>query len=165
MKINLCFSQRAKKRAGGDSGQALIEFALALPLLLFLVLALFDFGRGIFYWLDATHVANEGARLAAVAGPSQTSCSQLASYIQQRTSGQLQSGSASASGVQSPSTVSISFPANTGPGGAPQIGDPVTVTINAAFKYVPAGYIPGTLPIHAAATMRLEQVPGFASGC
>ncbi|HEY8686844.1 MAG TPA: TadE/TadG family type IV pilus assembly protein [Chloroflexota bacterium] len=163
--MTIFFSQRTKKRLCGDSGQSLIEFALALPLLLFLILGLFDFGRGIFYWLDATHVANEGARLAAVAGPSQTSCSGLATYIQQRTSGQLQSGNGSASGVQSPSTVSISFPSNTGPGGAPQIGDPVTVTVNATFKYVPAGYIPGTMPIHAAATMRLEQVPGFTTGC
>jgi Flp pilus assembly protein TadG len=159
------FSQRTKKRLGGDSGQSLIEFAMALPLLLLLVLALFDFGRGIFYWLDATHVANEGVRLAAVAGPSQPSCSALASYIQQKTSGQLKDGNSSASGVQSASTVSISFPASTGPSGTPQIGDPVTVTVSASFKYVPAGYIPGSMPINASATMRLEQTPGFTSGC
>jgi Flp pilus assembly protein TadG len=154
-------SQRIRKRLCGDSGQSLIEFAMALPLLLLLILALFDFGRGIFYWLDATHVANEGARLAAVAGPSQTSCSALATYIQQETSGQLKSGNPSASGVQSASKVIISFPL----GGTPKIGDPVTVTVSANFKYVPAGYIPGTMAINASATMRLEQAPGFTSGC
>jgi Flp pilus assembly protein TadG len=130
-----------------------------LPILCFLILALFDFGTGIFYWLDATHVANEGARLAAVAGPSQTSCSALATFIQQETSGQLKGGNPSASGVQSASKVAISFPQGA------QIGNPVTVTVTASFKYVPAGYIPGSMPISASATMRLEQTPGFTSGC
>jgi Flp pilus assembly protein TadG len=134
---------------------------MALPLLLLLILGLVDFGRGIFYWLDATHVANEGARLAAVAGPSQTSCSALATRIQQDTSGQLKNGTTAGSGVQSKSKVIISFPL----GGTPQIGDPVTVSVTASFKYVPAGYIPGSMPINASATMRLEQAPGFTSGC
>jgi hypothetical protein len=39
------------------------------------------------------------------------------------------------------------------------------VTVTASFKFVPAGYIPGSMPIHASATMRLEQRPGFTSGC
>jgi Flp pilus assembly protein TadG len=155
------FPQRTRNRLRGDSGQSLVELAVALPLLLFLVLGLVDFGRGIFYWLDATHVANEGARLAAVAGPTQTSCSALATYIQQRTSGQLKSGNPSSSGVQSASKVLISFPL----GGTPKIGDPVTVTVQATFKYVPAGYIPGSMVIDTSATMRLEQAPGFTSGC
>jgi Flp pilus assembly protein TadG len=157
----MTFSQRPDNELRGDSGQSLIEFALTLPVLLFVILALFDFGTGIFYWLDATHVANEGARLAAVAGPSQTSCSALATYIQQETSGQLKNGNASASGVQSPSKIIIAFPL----GGTPKIGDPVTVTVQASFKYVPAGYIPGSMAINASATMRLEQAPGFTSGC
>jgi Flp pilus assembly protein TadG len=157
----MSFSQRTYNGLRRDSGQSLIEFAFALPVLLLLILALFDFGRGIFYWLDATHVANEGARLAAVAGPSQTSCSALAAQIQQHTSGQLKSGNSSASGVQSPSQVHIDFPL----GGTPKIGDPVTVSVTANFKYVPAGYIPGSIPINASATMRLEQAPGFTAGC
>jgi Flp pilus assembly protein TadG len=157
----MSFSQRTYNELRRDSGQSLIEFAFALPVLLFLTLALFDFGRGIFYWLDATHVANEGARLAAVAGPSQTSCSALATFIQQKTSGQLQSGNSSASGVQSPSHVVISFPL----GGTPKIGDPVTVSVTATFNYVPSGYVPGSMPINASATMRLERAPGFTAGC
>lgn len=152
---------RRSLRLGREGGQSLVEFAIAIPFLLLIVLALFDFGRGIFFWLDATHVANEGARLAAVNG-SQMDCPTLAKYIQQQTVGELQSGaSAPTSGIQAPSTVTISFPS----GGTPQIGDPVTVTVAATFKYVPAGYIPGTLPITTSATMRLEQAPIFTTGC
>ena len=49
-----------------ESGVALVEFAMVLPLLLILLLLILDFGRAINYWIDTTHLASEGARLAAV---------------------------------------------------------------------------------------------------
>ena len=49
-----------------ERGQALTEFALVLPLLLLVLLGVIDFGKAINYWIDQTHLANEGARLAAV---------------------------------------------------------------------------------------------------
>ena len=53
-------------RLRDERGQALTEFALVLPLLLLLLLGLIDFGKAINYWIDETHLANEGARWAAV---------------------------------------------------------------------------------------------------
>src|SRR5690242_18825509 len=61
-------------------GQALIEFALVLPFVVLLILALVDFGRAVVYWLNASQVASQGARLAAVWG-STGNCSALASKI------------------------------------------------------------------------------------
>ena len=49
-----------------EDGTSLVEFALVLPLLLLLLLGMLDFGKAINYWLDDTHLANEGARFAAV---------------------------------------------------------------------------------------------------
>ena len=49
-----------------ESGQALVEFALVLPLLLLLVLGMVDFGKAYNYWNDTTHLTAEGARFAAV---------------------------------------------------------------------------------------------------
>ena len=49
-----------------ESGVAITEFALVLPLLLLLLLGMIDFGKAINYWIDETHLANEGARWAAV---------------------------------------------------------------------------------------------------
>jgi hypothetical protein len=47
-----------------------VEFALVLPLIAIFVLFLLGAGKLIFYWNNATQVANEGARLAVVnAGP------------------------------------------------------------------------------------------------
>lgn len=47
-------------------GQALVETALVLPVLLLIVIALFDVGRAVFAYNAATNAAREGARLAIV---------------------------------------------------------------------------------------------------
>lgn len=54
------------------SGQALVEFALVLPIFIFLLLAVFDLGRAVFAYNGLTNAAREGARLAVV---NQTSAS------------------------------------------------------------------------------------------
>ena len=62
---------------------ALVEFVLVLPLLLIILFAMLDFGRVFNYWIDATHLSNEGARWAVVnknPGASGT----LQAYIQQQ---------------------------------------------------------------------------------
>jgi Flp pilus assembly protein TadG len=47
-------------------GQALVEFALVVPILLLLVLGIFDFGRAWNLHQTITHAAREGAREAAM---------------------------------------------------------------------------------------------------
>jgi len=55
-----------RTRAREEDGAVLVEFALVLPLLLVLILGMFDFGKAFNYWIDSTHLANEGARWAVV---------------------------------------------------------------------------------------------------
>jgi Flp pilus assembly protein TadG len=57
---------RDRSPYGSESGVALVEFALVLPLLLVLLLGVLDFGKGFNYWIDETHLANEAARFAVV---------------------------------------------------------------------------------------------------
>jgi hypothetical protein len=47
-------------------GQALVEFALVLPLLLFLALGIFDFGKALNYKNDLNHLAGQAVRYAEV---------------------------------------------------------------------------------------------------
>jgi Flp pilus assembly protein TadG len=54
---------RRKKR---EKGQALVEFALLVPIFLLLLFAIVDFGMGFYSWIEVTHAAREGARLGAV---------------------------------------------------------------------------------------------------
>src|SRR5437588_12608003 len=78
-----------------EDGTSLVEFALVLPLLLLLLFAIVDFGKAINYWLDETHLANEGARWAAVDNWPTKGTQSLAAFIQQEAgglSGELQSG-------------------------------------------------------------------------
>jgi hypothetical protein len=47
-------------------GQALVEFALVIPIFLLLSVALFDMGRAVFAYNTLTNAAREGARMAIV---------------------------------------------------------------------------------------------------
>jgi Flp pilus assembly protein TadG len=47
-------------------GQALVEFALVIPIFLLLLFAIFDLGRAVFAYNTLTSAAREGARLAIV---------------------------------------------------------------------------------------------------
>ncbi len=60
------------KRAGrsAESGNALIEFAFVLPLLLLVVFGITEFGRALMTVNVLTAAAREGARVAAVGGDS-----------------------------------------------------------------------------------------------
>jgi Flp pilus assembly protein TadG len=56
-----------RRRAGQRArGQALVEFALVIPVFLFAMVALFDLGRAVFAYNSLTNAAREGARIAIV---------------------------------------------------------------------------------------------------
>ena len=57
-----------RKLRRSDAGQALVEFALVLPIMLLMLFALVDFGRGFYSWLVVTNAVREGARVGAVQG-------------------------------------------------------------------------------------------------
>lgn len=47
-------------------GQSLVEFALIFPILILMLVAIFDLGRAVFAYNSITNAAREGARLAIV---------------------------------------------------------------------------------------------------
>lgn len=49
-----------------ETGQALVEFTLILPLFVLLFMGMVEFGRAFHTWLLVTNAAREGARVAAV---------------------------------------------------------------------------------------------------
>jgi Flp pilus assembly protein TadG len=52
----------------GERGQSLVEFALVLPVLLFIFMGIFDFGRVMFLYSQLSNGAREAARYGAVTG-------------------------------------------------------------------------------------------------
>jgi len=57
---------RCVRHAGDDGGAAAVEFALVLPLLVVLLLAIVEFGLVFNAQLGVTYAAREGARMAAI---------------------------------------------------------------------------------------------------
>jgi Flp pilus assembly protein TadG len=55
-----------RRRASGEDGQALVEFALVLPVLVVLVFGITLFGLALNDWIDETQLAGQAARFASV---------------------------------------------------------------------------------------------------
>jgi len=153
------------RRSHDDSGAALIEFALVLPLLLLLVFGIVDFGRAINYWIDETHLANEAARFAAV-GRNPDDPGNFQDWIaSQAVTKELREGSDSIDGGGL--EVCLEFP------NGPQVGEPLEVTVSATFNWMPflnAETGLTSTDITGSSTMRLEAreedfEAGLAAGC
>jgi Flp pilus assembly protein TadG len=143
-----------------ERGQAMVEFALVLPLLLAIVFGAIYFSKYYNWSNDATQLAGAGARLAAVNNvpPSQVGCTStnLTTYLKCRAEEQ---GTGFKDAV---SNICVEFPAGD-TGTTKQIGDPVTVRITVDYPSVNLPLGLGSLSIGAkskSATMRLEQTPG-----
>jgi Flp pilus assembly protein TadG len=154
--------RRSCDRARSEKGVALVEFALLLPVLALLLFGLLDFGKAFNYWIDETHLANEGARWAVVNKNPNTSGT-LQQYIRsQATTPELRDGGTSS--VSGPLSVCIAFPSGTS-----NVGDPVKVTVETTYNWL--GLIADRISvasstIRGSATMRLEAQPtNFTAGC
>jgi Flp pilus assembly protein TadG len=62
----MIMNRRRPGRDDRDRGAAAVEFAIVLPLLLFLVFGLIDFGRAFNAQITLTQAAREGVRLDAL---------------------------------------------------------------------------------------------------
>src|SRR5438874_4686954 len=136
-------------------GVALAELALVLPLFMLLLLGMFDFGKAFKEWIDETHLASEGARLAAVnycpspssdgsgnlvcdwssigcGNPNANVC--LAQYIDNQTSNELRNGRLAGSYAhgQNSAQVCITYPR----GASTQVGDPVNVRLQVNYYWL-----------------------------
>src|SRR5512147_48531 len=60
------------RRARQQDGQALIEAALVIPMVLLIAVGIFEFGRAYQTWQILTNAAREGARMAIVPSPDLT---------------------------------------------------------------------------------------------
>jgi Flp pilus assembly pilin Flp len=142
----------------GESGVAIVEFALILPLLMLIIVAILDFGRALNYWADTTHLASEGARLAAVdrIPPGYPS---LQAYIrEQADSNELKNGGSMS--IADPLEVCVT------PVGD-EVGNPVEVKVTTHYRWIPLlGIDDVSTAIAGKATMRRERLAdNVSTGC
>ena len=129
-----------------DSGQATIEFALAIPVLLLVVLGTFDVARAVWQENTLAFAAREGARYAIVRG-SVCPCTpvvqaDVATYVQRYTIG-----------VPNV-TVTAAWPSGNDP------GSPVTVTATSRFVPIASRYFLGgalQVTLTGGSTMIIQQ--------
>jgi len=141
-----------------EDGAALVEFALVLPVLLVLLFGLVDFGKAFNYWIDETHLANEGARWAVV--NKNPGSGTLQEYIRdQANTPELRTGGTSS--VADPLQVCISFP------NGELVGEPVEVTVSTSYTWLSfLGLTATDKTITGRSTMRLEARPtNYSAGC
>ena len=156
-------ASRQVRRRERESGQALVEFALILPLFLLIVAGIIQFGVALNFWLDMQRIANQGARWAVVdryplptTDPQYPTCTKANAPCGTSLQAVL-TGERIAEGE-------IIQPYICFPSGTSDVGDPVTVRMDRNFNFL-AIVAPNGLNInlHASATMRLEQEPSTYS--
>ena len=153
--------RRVLTRGRSEHGQALVEFALIVPMLLAVVIGIVSFGRAMNYDEQATHLANEAVRYAVVDQIPPGANGTLGQWVRsQADTPELQNGTGSLAG--SPQ-VCLSFP-----NGTSNPGDPVQVSMSFTFTWLPILNAGPSTTITRTATMRIEVTPTgsfFAAGC
>lgn len=131
----------AKARLRERRGQAMVEFALVLPILLLLVFGVTEFSRAWMTMNVITAAAREGCRLAVVTAPDTDAVTARVNEV-------------CAAGQVVPSNISLV---------GPDPDDPdrrVTVTVQTNFQVLSAqvlGPFNGTIPLSASTVMRHES--------
>lgn len=132
-----------------ERGQAILEFALAMPFLLMFIFFIVDCGFFAFSYVSLTNSVREGARCAAVGGTQAAVSSRvLATY----------------GGPGTPTIDALAYDP-----GTPEIGGSVVVTANHTYNWItPVGLVPGidsTTNFVKSATMRLETATIAKATC
>lgn len=146
MKAKDAMKVKSMHRTAKDAGQSLLELALVLPILLGLVIGIFEFGRAWNIRQVLTNTAREAAR-AAVVGTTEDSLNAIIDYRL------LDAG-------LDPAEATRTYDAGTG------FGSPVTITIQYPYTFQFLGPIVGflggssgdygTINLSTSSTMRRE---------
>jgi Flp pilus assembly protein TadG len=113
-----------RARLRGERGQALLETAMVLPLVLLISVGIFEFGRAYQTWQVLTNASREAARIAILPG---TTDSDIRTRVQQYlTNGQIPNPSSATVAIDRTKTVSI------GLGTAPA----TEITVNYPFNFM-----------------------------
>ena len=147
--------RRSRSRLASERGQAILETAMTLPLVLFVAVAIFEFGRGYQTLQVVTNAAREGARIAVL--PSSTPAdvqSRVVSYLR---AGQLAMADRTTVTVNRGASVSIGT--GTASASSVTVNYPFSfLVINPVANLVVGGSTLGSAPftINAQAQMRNE---------
>ena len=137
-----------------ERGAAMVETAITIPILLVLMVGIFEVGRAYEHWQVLTNAAREGARMSIT--PSSTQSATTALIRQYMAEGQLSESAAAAVVVNTGASIDVN-------------GTPVSasaVTVDYPFEFImlqpvvrlvaPSATVGGPITMRATAIMRNE---------
>lgn len=143
---------RWRSRSHSSHGQALVEFALILPVLLLMLVIAIDFGRLFFSYIEINNAAREGA---AYGLREPTDIVTITSRARQETNAQAQRGENAITVTTTCATGSgTAIDCSLATGGAGP-GNRLTVNVNEPFTFLTplmSGFFGGNLQLNASAT-------------
>ena len=137
-----------------ERGQAMVEMAISIPLLLMLMVGIFEVGRAYETWQVLTNAAREGARMAVT--PLGTPANTTALIRQYMADGQLSKSATASVSVNKGASINVNGTAISAS----------AVTVDYPFEFImlqpivrlvaPGATVGGPLTMHATAIMRNE---------
>jgi Flp pilus assembly protein TadG len=123
-----------KQKIKCENAQSLVEFALVIPIFLFLLFGIVEFGRGWETVNIVTSAAREGARVAAVTAPNISSATNAAQRI--LSAGHVDNATVSVTGPDANREVSVTVTVNYTPmtNLIPGLG-PFTITRSTSMRW------------------------------
>jgi hypothetical protein len=141
-----------------ERGQALVEFALILPLFLLIVVGVIQFGVGLNYWLDLNRIANQGARWAVVNKyPGCDGTAGAPGCVDPNTLEQHMELQHTSKGNENDVSICFEVPAPL-PSATALVGQPVRVTATDEYGFQAIMDL-ASITLRGKATMRIEQPP------
>jgi Flp pilus assembly protein TadG len=142
------------KPGSRERGSAMVEAAISLPILLVLMVGIFELGRAYQTWQVLTNAAREGARMSVT--PSSTQATTTALIRQYMADGQLPKSTTAAVVVNKGASINVNGTAISAS----------AVTVDYPFEFImlqpvvrlvaPGATVGGPLTMRATATMRNE---------
>lgn len=130
----------ADRRTGRSRGQAMVEFTLILPLLLVLILGIYQFGQTYADYIQVTNAARDGGRKALV---SRTDASGVADVV---------STAKNATWWLDKNQMNVTV----SPGQPWTTGQNVTVTVTYPYSINLLGFVVGSGTLKSTTTVRME---------
>lgn len=148
------------KRVRSENGQALVELAFVLPIVMLFLFGIIDFGLALNSQNEDTNIANIAVREAAVVGStSSVNCTLNGNTVSEPSLAAWTDCEAQVIGENAPVSVCVYDTAGASPSSTYATGDPVEVKVTSSFGWLKlitgkVGNLSST--IGANATMRVE---------
>lgn len=148
-------SRRPRQRGRGEDGQALVEFALVLPLLLMVVTAIMQFGSMYNQYITITDAVRTGVRTLALSRTLDDPCDRAVTQTLNSAIGtSLTAGEVTTTLVSPDTCGSGSYPNRTGGSEAP--GDEATVSASCPYSFSVFGLPLFNVQLSASAAESIE---------